>query len=130
VPSLVNVTFDEASAELATRRLRIERADDVFSDEFEPGRIVSQSPAPESLVERDSVVTVTVSKGPDVVAFPADVVGKRYADAEALLAESGFTIGAVLGTTEGIIQSVNIGGEPVAAGDIFRRGTAVNLVSL
>jgi serine/threonine-protein kinase len=130
IPSLVNLTFEEASTELAARRLRIERTDDVFSDEFEPGRIVSQAPAPESMVERESVVTVTVSKGPDVVAFPADVVGKSYAEGSALLADSGFTIGAVLGTTEGTIQSVSIAGAPVGAGDIFRRGTAVDLVSL
>jgi len=129
VPSLVNMTFDQASTELAARRLRIERTDDVFSDQYEPGRIVSQTPAAESLVERESTVTVTVSKGPDVVAFP-DVVGKRYTEAQALLADSGFTIGAVLGTTEGTVQSVSIDGEPVAPGDILRRGTAVDMISL
>jgi serine/threonine-protein kinase len=129
VPSLGNLTVDEASTELAARRLRIDRTDDVFSDEVEPGRIVSQSPAPESLVERESTVTVTVSKGPDVVAFP-DVVGKRYAEGEKLLVDGGFTIGAVLGTTEGTIQSVSIGGEPVAPGAIFRRGTAVDMIAL
>jgi serine/threonine-protein kinase len=129
VPDLTNHTFDDASAELAARRLRIERTDDVFSDQFEPGRIVSQTPASESVVERESTVTVTVSKGPDVVAFP-DVVGMTYTDGEALLIESGFTIGTVLGTTDGTIQSAGIGGNPVGPGDIYRRGTAVDLVSL
>ena len=129
VPDMTNHTFDEASAELAALRLRIERTDDVFSDQFEPGRIVSQTPASESVVERESTVTVTVSKGPDVVAFP-DVVGMTYTDGEALLIESGFTIGTVLGTTEGTIQSASIDGNPVGPGDIYRRGTAVDLVSL
>jgi beta-lactam-binding protein with PASTA domain len=129
VPSLVNLTYDEAETELASRRLLIARTDDVFSDEFEPGRIVSQTPTPESVVERESTVTVTVSKGPDVVAFP-DIVGKPYVEAEALLIGSGFTIGDLLGTTEGTIQSATIDGNPVAPGDIFRRGTAVDLVSL
>jgi serine/threonine-protein kinase len=129
VPLLVNLTFDEAETELASRRLLIARTDDVFSDEFEPGRIVSQTPTPESVVERESTVTVTVSKGPDVVAFP-DIVGKPYVEAEALLIDSGFTIGDLLGTTDGTIQSATIGGNPVTPGDIFRRGTAVDLVSL
>lgn len=129
VPSLINLTFDEASAELAARRLRIDRTDDVFSDQFEPGRILSQTPAPESVVERESIVTVTVSKGPDVVAFP-DVVGMTYAEGETLLIDSGFTIGRVLGTTEGTILSARIDGNPVGPGDIYRRGTAVDLVSL
>ena len=115
--------------ELASRRLLIARTADVFSDEFEPGRIVSQAPAPESVVERESTVTVTVSKGPDVVAFP-DVVGMPYAEGEPLLIESGFTIGQVLGTTEGTIQSVSIAGNPVSPGEIFRRGTAVDMISL
>jgi serine/threonine-protein kinase len=129
VPDLTNHSFDDASAELAALRLRIERTGDVFSDQFEPGRIVSQRPASESVVERESTVTVTVSKGPDVVAFP-DVVGMTYTDGEALLIESGFTIGTVLGTTEGTIQSAGIDGKPVGPGDIYRRGTAVDLVSL
>ncbi|MDX2379854.1 MAG: PASTA domain-containing protein [Acidimicrobiia bacterium] len=129
VPSLVNLTFEEAETELASRRLLIARTADVFSDEFEPGRIVSQAPAPESVVERESTVTVTVSKGPDVVAFP-DVVGMPYAEGEPLLIESGFTIGQVLGTTEGTIQSVSIAGNPVSPGEIFRRGTAVDMISL
>jgi hypothetical protein len=58
------------------------------------------------------------------------VVGKPYAEAEALLLESGFTIGELLGTTEGTIQSATIDGNPVAPGDIYRRGTAVDMISL
>lgn len=130
VPTLANLTLEEATAELASRRLGIERGADLFSDEIAPGRIVTQQPAPESVVERDSTITVQVSKGPDVVEFP-DIVGAPYADAEQRLIAAGFTVGAVLGsTTDGAIQSATIGGNPVAPGDVHRRGTAVDLVSL
>lgn len=128
-PELANLTVDEATSALEALQLEIARGDDVFSDDVEAGRVVSQEPAPGTAVERGGTVTVQVSKGPDLVAVP-ELDGLSYAAAEQLLVETGFTIGDLLGTTEGTFVSISVDGEEVEPGQQFRRGTVVDLIFL
>jgi len=102
---------------------------EVFSDSINPGHIVSQSPEAGEKVERNSRVRVQVSKGPDVVFFP-DVEGLKFARAKRILEREGFVIGSVLGTTEGNVVSTSVDGSTADAGEIYRRGTTVDVVSL
>ena len=129
VPNLINLDVQDASAAIEDLQLKFRQGDEVFSDEIEPGHVVSQVPAPDSKVERGSQVRVQVSKGPDVVAFP-DIVGLRYQRAERRLIRAGYTIGAVLGTTDGTVISASIHGSSADVGEIHRRGTEVDIVSL
>jgi serine/threonine-protein kinase len=102
---------------------------EVFSDSINPGHIVSQNPEAGEEVERNSLVQVEVSKGPDVVFFP-DVEGMPFSQAKEVLEQEGFVIGSVLGTTEGNVVSTSVDGSTADAGEIYRRGTAVDVVSL
>ena len=59
-----------------------------FSDEVDPGRVISQNPSTGS-ADKGSTVNLVVSKGPDVVAVP-DVRNKKPDDAKRILEDAGF----------------------------------------
>jgi serine/threonine-protein kinase len=128
-PDLANLTAAEATAALDALQLVTEQGEDVFSGDIEVGRVVSQTPAPETLVERGGTVTFQLSKGPDLVAFP-DLAGLTYPAAEDTLIEAGYTVKSLLGTTEGTFVSASVDGDEVQAGATFPRGTGVDLIFL
>ena len=128
-PDLTNLTLDEATAALDGVQLVIARGEDEFSDTIEVGRVVIQDPAPATPVERGGTVTVRMSKGPDLVAFP-DLAGQTYPQAQETLAAAGYTVKSLLGTTEGTFVSASIDGDEVQPGATFPRGTGVDLIFL
>jgi serine/threonine-protein kinase len=128
-PDLANLTVDEATAALDDLQLVFARGDDEFSNTVEVGRVVSQDPAPSTLVDRGGTVTVRISKGPDLVPFP-DLAGQTYPQALETLAAAGYTENSLLGTTEGTFVSASVEGDEVSPGDTFPRGTAVDLIFL
>jgi serine/threonine-protein kinase len=128
-PDLAGATVEEATATLEGLQLVLDRGEDVFSNTVETGRIVEQVPAPGTPVERGGSVTVQVSKGPDLVPIP-DLTGLSYPQAETALQEAGFVVDSLLGTTEGVFVSISVDGTEVAAGDLFVRGTGVDLIFL
>ncbi len=128
-PDLTNLTLDEATAALAGLQLAIAQGEDEFSNDIEVGRVVSQDPPPTTPVARDAAVTVRLSKGPDLVAFP-DLAGQTYPQAQQTLADAGYAVNSLLGTTEGTFVSASINGEEVQPGATFPRGTGVDLVFL
>jgi len=129
VPALGGLLVDQAATEVESLQLVLARGDDVFSDSVPVGVVVTQSPESGTLIPRGGTVTIQVSKGPDVVPLP-DLTGLSYVDAEALLIDTGFTIGNLLGTTEGTFVSLTINGESAEVGQLFPRGTAVDLIFL
>ncbi len=128
-PDLTNLTAAEATAALDALQLVTAQGEDLFSNEIEAGRVVTQIPAPETPVERGGTVTFQLSKGPDLVPFP-DLTGLGYPAAEAALAEAGYTVNSLLGTTEGTFVSASIDGDEVQPGQTFVRGTGVDLIFL
>jgi serine/threonine-protein kinase len=69
VPNLIQSTEDRAVALLELYRLAVE-IEPVFSEDVEPGRVVSQSPAPDAEVEEGHTVVIRVSKGPEDAIMP------------------------------------------------------------
>lgn len=111
---------DTAVAALEALGLRVERRE-VFHDDVPAGRLVAMSPEAGSSVERGATVTLTVSKGPDVVTVP-DVVGRTLAEAAAQLTAAGLTTGAVHNADGGVVVD-----QRPDAGDEARREAPVNL---
>ena len=128
-PDLANLTVDEAAAALDGLQLALALGEEEFSNTVEVGRVVSQDPAPTTLVDRGGTVTVRISKGPDLVPFP-DLAGQTYPQALDTLAAAGYTENSLLGTTEGTFVSASIEGGVVSPGDTFPRGTGVDLIFL
>jgi serine/threonine-protein kinase len=89
VPDVAGKSYDEAVAILAAKRLGAARKD-VFSDSVAAGTVIGTEPASGQPAARDSVVTVVVSKGPEMVQVP-NVVGMSVEAASSTLASAGLT---------------------------------------
>ena len=121
VPSLAGKSFDQAAAALQAVGLVAARGPDAFSDTVPKDQVISSSPAAGASVDRGSKVTVTVSKGPDMVPVP-DVSGKSVQDATTVLQQAGLQVSNVFGPPQ---KKVFVTDPP--AGTQAHRGSSVNL---
>lgn len=86
----VGTQLEQVQAELEERGLQVSLAGTEFSSRVTQGAVLSQDPAQGTLFAGDTV-TVTVSKGPDLVKVP-NVRGETTADAQAALERAGFSV--------------------------------------
>jgi len=93
VPSVVGMRTGDAQAALAGRRLGVQIADRVYSDQ-PPDRVVRQSPPPGTNVKVWQRVHVVLSLGPRKVPIPA-LVGKSLRAARIELLRAGLQVGEV-----------------------------------
>ncbi|MDJ0769328.1 MAG: PASTA domain-containing protein [Ilumatobacter sp.] len=130
VPDVRNVPVGEARSTVEALRLVFSEAEQVFSDDVELGRVVSQSVEPGTEIARDSEVTVVVSKGPDLVTFPDLAGAANFEEAAQILIQAGFEPRLVFGDTLGELRSFTIEGRQPDVGETFRRGTEVDVEAL
>ncbi|TKT00361.1 Stk1 family PASTA domain-containing Ser/Thr kinase [Streptomyces lasalocidi] len=91
VPDVTGDDLDDARAELEKAGLKVEVADQQVTSEFDKGQVAAQSPGADSRAADGDTVTLTLSKGPEMVEVP-DVVGASVDDATSLLEQSGFKV--------------------------------------
>jgi eukaryotic-like serine/threonine-protein kinase len=127
VPNLVNMTFGDARAALRELRLHVRKLEPRFSNDIPKGSVIMQNPDPRSKVPRGSVVRLRLSKGPDLRHVPR-LEGLTLPQARERLRNAGLRVGDLLGSTRGVVVDVTIDDEPVAPGDLYVRGTHVDLV--
>ncbi|MBA3020495.1 Stk1 family PASTA domain-containing Ser/Thr kinase [Propionicimonas sp.] len=91
IVSMVGKTFDEAKAYYEAAGLVVARApEDKFSTKIPAGSVVSQSPKDGTLA-KGKTITLTVSKGPEMVNIP-DVGGLSANKAKKALTDAGFKV--------------------------------------
>jgi serine/threonine-protein kinase len=91
VPSVVGMDENEAIDAIEAAGLTAKVAkDQVFDRKIPEGSVVSQTPANGNLT-KGGIVTLTISKGPKMVAVP-NFVGKQAVDAERELRKLGFDV--------------------------------------
>ncbi|HWS59092.1 MAG TPA: Stk1 family PASTA domain-containing Ser/Thr kinase [Actinotalea sp.] len=88
--SVVGAPEGVAKQQLEDQGLRVERAEE-YSEEFEAGVVMAQSPEAGSPGFRTDTVTITISQGPPLVVVP-DVVTKDINDARKVLEDAGFDV--------------------------------------
>jgi len=95
VPELKNAESRLAEAELRQQGLNIKIVEE-FSDSIANGHVIRTEPVAGEEVKAGTVVTVYISKGPELkkVTVP-DLIGKTRAEAQQLLVASGLTIGKI-----------------------------------
>lgn len=92
VADVTGATLADAQAELEEAGLKVQVATGtVTSDEFEAGQVAVQSPEGGTEAAEGDTVTLTISKGPEMIEVP-DVVGDSVADAKAALEGAGFQV--------------------------------------
>jgi beta-lactam-binding protein with PASTA domain len=96
------------------------------NDSFPQGTVIWQDPPPGTVLEPNSVVQLTVSSGPSLVAVP-DVIGLNVPQAAKILAAAGVRVGSVDTLPGGEERGVVLATRPTA-GVGRPRGAAINLV--
>lgn len=92
VPDVTGEDLADARADLEEAGLKVKvSSEEVTSDEFDKGQVAAQSPDPDSRVAEGDTVTLTVSKGPQMIEVP-DVVGDSVDDAKQQLESAGFQV--------------------------------------
>ncbi|MFD5572466.1 Stk1 family PASTA domain-containing Ser/Thr kinase [Streptomyces cadmiisoli] len=91
VPDVTGRDLDDAREKLEEEGLEVRIAPQEVHSEFDAGQVARQSPAADSEVAEGDTVTLTVSKGPELVEVP-DVVGDSVEDAQRELQEAGFRV--------------------------------------
>jgi serine/threonine-protein kinase len=126
VPALGGKSFDEASRLLAARGLRAERRNTF--EERPAGTVIGQSPRARTQVERDSVVVLTVSRGPRPVAVPG-VTGQSEQAATQALTQAGFKVAVRREASEEVPEGQVIRQEPAAQAQSTAGATVTLVVS-
>ncbi|MGI5510873.1 Stk1 family PASTA domain-containing Ser/Thr kinase [Streptomyces sp. CA-106131] len=91
VPDVTGSSEDDARAELEDAGLRMQIADTQVTSEFDAGQVAQQSPGGGKEVGEGDTVTLTISKGREMVEVP-DVVGDNVDDAKKTLEDAGFQV--------------------------------------
>jgi serine/threonine protein kinase/beta-lactam-binding protein with PASTA domain len=123
ITSVVGVSVEDATAQLAPDALTLAPPNEAFSATVAAGLIIDQAPAAGTDGHRGDVITVTVSKGPELVTVP-DVVGKNGAGAKQAIEAAGLVYKAqkYLG---GILDRVRF--QDTAAGSQAPKGSTVTV---
>jgi serine/threonine-protein kinase len=126
IPDLAGVPLAEARATLEALGLVVQQGDDEFSPSVPAGQVARVDPAASSTVQRGSTVTLFVSKGPDLVAFP-ELAGLDATAIRATLEGAGFTVANVYGNPALAFSAAVVGGQYTVTGQQYPRGTGVDL---
>jgi eukaryotic-like serine/threonine-protein kinase len=97
-----------------------------FDDEVDAGKVIDQSPAADLELEKGQTVTITVSRGPELVVVP-NVAGQDAETATATLQNLGFVVGKAQEFSAQEPKGDVIRTEP-AAGENVPKGSEVTLV--
>ncbi|WP_088289364.1 Stk1 family PASTA domain-containing Ser/Thr kinase [Kineosporia sp. A_224] len=126
VPSTATLTQAEATKQLADIPLGV-KVVTAFSDDVKKGIVIESRPEAGAAVRKNSTVTLTVSKGPELFDVP-DVTGKPKDQADQDLQGEGFALGKVSEKFDNDVDAgLVISQSPVA--DAKRaKGTKVDLV--
>ncbi|MCX4574453.1 Stk1 family PASTA domain-containing Ser/Thr kinase [Streptomyces sp. NBC_01571] len=91
ISDVTGTSVEDATAELEQAGLKVKIAARRVTSEFDKGQVARQSPDAGSEAATGDTVTLTVSKGPEMVQVP-DVVGDSVDDATKALEDAGFQV--------------------------------------
>lgn len=122
MPDLREDDLNTAETKLKSLNLKISSKTEQYSSSVAKGQIISQDPAPDTVISEDQVITVVVSLGPEIkfVTVPS-VVGRLESDAISTLAGANLKYVVEQVTTknaieDGIVLSQSVSGSRVEEG--------------
>ncbi|MFD9588437.1 Stk1 family PASTA domain-containing Ser/Thr kinase [Streptomyces sp. NPDC059980] len=124
VPDVTGSSVEDARAELEDAGLKVKIATRQVNSEFDKGQVAQQSPNPEQEAATGDTVTLTVSKGPEMIEVP-DVVGDSVNDATQKLKDAGFEVDedrGLLGFFGDTVKKQSVDG-----GDTAPKGSTVTI---
>ncbi len=124
VPDVTGSSVEDARAELEDAGLKVKIATQQVNSEFDKGQVAQQSPNPEQEAATGDTVTLTLSKGPEMIEVP-DVVGDSVNDATQKLEDAGFEVDedrGLLGLFGDTVKKQSVEG-----GDTAPKGSTVTI---
>ncbi len=124
VPDVTGDDLTDARAELQEAGLKVKIAAQQVNSEFDKGKVAAQTPEEGGRLAAGATVTLTLSKGPEMVEVP-DVVGASVDDAKSLLKQSGFEVEedrGLLGLFGDTVKK-----QSVKAGDTAPKGSTITI---
>ncbi|MEV8542271.1 Stk1 family PASTA domain-containing Ser/Thr kinase [Streptomyces sp. NPDC051572] len=91
VPDVTGEDLDDAKSDLQEAGLTVKVSDTEITSEYDAGQVAQQTPAGDGQAAEGDTVTLTLSKGPEMVEVPS-VVGASVDAATKLLEQSGFEV--------------------------------------
>lgn len=125
VPAVLDMTQAKAEQTLRAEGLEV-RVQRAFSPNVERGHVMATEPENGKRIRGTGTVTITLSKGPEIVQVP-DLAGTPVADAKRKLRDLGLTVGTVHKKFSDEVAKGSVIGTDPAAGSKRRPETAVAL---
>ncbi|MFI1163851.1 Stk1 family PASTA domain-containing Ser/Thr kinase [Streptomyces sp. NPDC020801] len=91
VPDVTGEDLDQAKSDLENAGLKVTVASGQVNSEFDKGQVAQQTPTGGGQAAEGDTVTLTLSKGPEMVDVP-DVTGDSVDDAKKTLQDAGFKV--------------------------------------
>jgi serine/threonine-protein kinase len=126
VPSVKGLTVAAAQSAITKNPLTVGTINEVFNSEIPKGYVISAAPESGTSVKRDTVITLTVSKGIEQVAL-ASYVGKSGEQALNELTEAGFNVESGYAFSETTPELAVISQNP-AGGTTANKGGKVTIL--
>ncbi|WP_449353475.1 Stk1 family PASTA domain-containing Ser/Thr kinase [Streptomyces shaanxiensis] len=91
VPDVTGEDLSDARSDLEEAGLTVKIAPARVNSEYDAGQVARQSPEPDSQAAEGDTITLTLSKGPEMIEVP-DVTGDSVDDAKTALEGAGFQV--------------------------------------
>lgn len=124
VADVRGASVEDATAELEEAGLKVKIASAQVNSEFDKGLVAEQSPGEGREAAEGDTVTLTISKGPELVEVP-DVVGDSVDDAKQTLEDAGFQVDEDRGLLNLFGNTVK--SQSVDAGDTAPKGSTITI---
>ncbi|AKA03491.1 serine/threonine protein kinase [Streptomyces noursei ZPM] len=123
VPNVVGSAREDAAASLRQAGFRVQFADQPVFSPQDKDAVARQSPGAGTTLGKGDTVTLTLSKGPEMVTVP-DVGGKDTADATKALTALGFKVEV---DKPFLFPQDSVASQSVAAGDQAPKGSTITI---
>ncbi len=123
VPNVVGSAREDAAASLRQAGFRVQFADQPVFSPQDKDAVARQSPGAGTTLGKGDTVTLTLSKGPEMVTVP-DVGGKNTADATKALTALGFKVEV---DKPFLFPQDSVASQSVAAGDQAAKGSTITI---
>ncbi|PIM72752.1 serine/threonine protein kinase [Streptomyces sp. JV178] len=124
IPNVAGSSVEDATAALEDEGLKVEIASERVNSEFDKGMVAEMSPGAGKQAGTGDTVTLTLSKGPEMIEVP-DVVGDSVDDARRKLEDAGFEVDEDRGLL-GLFGD-EVKGQSVDGGETAPKGSTITI---
>lgn len=126
VPDVVGQTEEDAIAKLDAAGISYTITNE-YSDDYDAGVVISQSPTGGSSISKNKKVTLTVSRGQETTTVPS-LSGMSQSDAITALSNAGLNAGSITSDYSSSVEEGYVISQGTSAGRTVQMGSTVDMV--